>query len=200
LSTHASQRCFRSLLEATANPGKLVALDEPAALAAGAAVVALALADIDTPVAIAGDDELAAAVSEATRAPLVPVSEASLVALLQPTAELVGQCRAGPAETPERGAKVGLACRRLMTKTEQEPVTAGSLKAGPGGQPPSVELRLQGPGVDGRRRVVVDGIDRAVFDAVAKVNAGFPGGLDAWLIDRDGQVLGLPRSTTIAVA
>lgn len=188
LSTHESQRCFRSLLEALANPGKIVRLNGREAAAAGAAVIALALADIDTPVAIAGDEKLAAEVSEATRAPLVPVAEARLVALMHPGPELVGQCQTGSAEAPELGAKVGLACSRLAPAEEGAPVPAGA-----------VELVLKGPGVPGARRLLVEGIGRDVFDAIAGANRDFPAGFDAWLVNPEGEVVGLPRSARIEV-
>jgi alpha-D-ribose 1-methylphosphonate 5-triphosphate synthase subunit PhnH len=189
LSTHASQRCFRSLLDAMANPGKVVTLNEPETVAASAAVVALALADIDTPMAIAGDEELAADVSEATRAPLVPVSEARLVALLHPSPELVGQCQTGSAEAPERGAKVGLRCSRVVPAGTRLPAPSGG-----------VTLVLEGPGVPGTRRLVVEGLGRDVFDAVARANKDFPIGLDAWLVSMEGDLVGLPRSTRFEVS
>jgi alpha-D-ribose 1-methylphosphonate 5-triphosphate synthase subunit PhnH len=189
LSTHASQRCFRSLLDALAHPGKLVTLTEPEAVAAGAAVIALALADIETPVAVAGDEERAADVSEATRAPLVPVAEARLVALLHPTAELVGQCQTGSAEAPEHGSKVGLGCSRLTPAEADAPAPPGAVK-----------LVLEGPGVPGTRRLFVEGIGRDVFDAVARANRDFPAGLDAWLVSAEGVVVGLPRSTRVEMS
>jgi alpha-D-ribose 1-methylphosphonate 5-triphosphate synthase subunit PhnH len=191
LSTHASQRCFRSLLQALANPGQVVTLEEPDAVAAGAAAVPLALADIDTPVAIVGDEKLAADVSEATRAPLVPVAEARLVALLHPAPPLVAQCQTGSADAPELGAKVGLACSRLVAG---EGGTRGRSPALSG-----VTLELEGPGVEGTRDVFVEGIGRDVFEAVATSNRNFPAGLDAWLVDTEGRVVGLPRSTRIKV-
>ncbi len=193
LSTHASQRCFRSLLQALANPGQLVTLEEPDAVAAGAAVIALALADIDTPVAIVGDEKLASEVSEATRAPLVPVGEARLVALLHPARQLVAQCRTGSAEAPELGAKVGLACSGLVAGAGGEP--------GPEPNSPSgVTLVLEGPGVEGTRKVFIEGIEGDVFEAIATSNRHFPAGLDAWLVGPEGNVVGLPRSTRIEVA
>jgi alpha-D-ribose 1-methylphosphonate 5-triphosphate synthase subunit PhnH len=192
LPTHASQRCFRSLLRALANPGQVVTLEEPDAVAAGAAVIPLALADIDTPVAIVGDELLASEVSEATRAPLVPVGEARLVALLHPSPQLIGECQTGSAEAPELGAKVGLACSRLVDRTKDGPV----VEPGP---VPAVTLVLEGPGVEGTRNVVVEGIGRDVFEAIAASNRYFPAGLDAWLVSPEGHVAGLPRSTRIEV-
>lgn len=184
LGVHASQRTFRSLLDCLANPGKVLSLQEPAAVAAGAGVVALALADLDTPVSVVGDEELAAEVSESTRAPLVPVGEARLVALVQPTAELVRQCPKGTPLAPEQGAQIGMGCIRLAAS-----------QGGDG----AVVLQLRGPGVDGTRRVSVEGIGREVFEVLATSNSAFPVGIDTWLVDHEGRVVGLPRSTTIEV-
>jgi alpha-D-ribose 1-methylphosphonate 5-triphosphate synthase subunit PhnH len=206
LGVHASQRTFRSLLDSLANPGKVLYLHEPAAVAAGAGVVALALADIDTPVAIVGDEELAAEVSESTRAPLVPVSEARLVGLVQPTAELVRQCPKGSALAPELGAKVGMACTRLAADPQRagEQLTggqsAGTAQAALGlGGVGNVVLQLRGPGVDGTRRVLVEGAGRELFEALSGANSAFPVGIDTWLVDKEGRLVGLPRSTTIEV-
>ncbi len=211
LGVHASQRTFRSLLDSLASPGKVLYLQEPAAVAAGAGVVALALADIDTPVAIVGDEELAAEVSESTRAPLVPVSEGRLVGLVQPTAELVRQCPRGSALAPELGAKVSMACTRLAAGPQLpgEQLTGvqftgvqftGTAQAalGPGGVG-TVVLQLRGPGVDGTRRVLVEGAGRELFEALSGANSAFPIGIDTWLVDKEGRVVGLPRSTTIEV-
>jgi hypothetical protein len=53
--------------------------------------------------------------------------------------------------------------------------------------------------VPGRRLVGVDGVDAGVFVALSQVNAAFPVGVDAWLLDGDGALVGLPRSAAIRV-
>jgi hypothetical protein len=74
----SSQRCFRLLLAALANPRLVFEGGAAEVKAVGAATVALALADIGAPVAVVGDKRVAAEVAEATRAPLLPVPEAQL--------------------------------------------------------------------------------------------------------------------------
>jgi alpha-D-ribose 1-methylphosphonate 5-triphosphate synthase subunit PhnH len=177
---------LRSLLEALANPGRVVML-EPEVASAGAAAVPLVLADRGTPVAITGDPKLAAAVVAATGAPIVPVGEARVVALMHPSAELVGRCARGSAEEPELGAKVGMACSRLS-------------EAFPAAEAAScTRLLLEGPGVDGFRRLAVEGLDSSVLEALCLANNHFPAGLDTWLVDDEGHVAGLPRSITVQV-
>jgi len=196
----SSQHCFRLLLGALANPGLVVEALGPEVRAAGAATVALALADIGTPVAIVGDERLAAEVAEATRAPLVPVSEALLVVMLAPTSELLSQCARGSALAPERGAKVGLACQALAARG------ADRAPAGNGGQSSTsactmaCTLQLSGPGVPGTRRLSVGGLGPDVFGALRQANAEFPAGVDAWLFDKEGRVAGIPRSVVLEVS
>jgi alpha-D-ribose 1-methylphosphonate 5-triphosphate synthase subunit PhnH len=63
----------------------------------------------------------------------------------------------------------------------------------------STVLRLQGPGVPDVRWVAVTGLALGVVEAFTEANAAFPAGIDVWLADRTGRVLGLPRSCTVTV-
>lgn len=61
-----------------------------------------------------------------------------------------------------------------------------------------LELRFQGPGVDGTEEIAVSGLDRSWLDRRAEWVAQFPLGVDAFLIDSKS-VLGIPRTTRIEV-
>jgi hypothetical protein len=107
---------------------------------------------------------------------------------------------------PELGAKVGMACTRLAADPQRagEQLTggqsAGTAQAALGlGGVGNVVLQLRGPGVDGTRRVLVEGAGRELFEALSGANSAFPVGIDTWLVDKEGRLVGLPRSTTIEV-
>jgi alpha-D-ribose 1-methylphosphonate 5-triphosphate synthase subunit PhnH len=77
---------------------------------------------------------------------------------------------------PHRGATVVLEAGRLE-------------EAGP--------LRLEGPGIDGSRTLGV-GMESGWVDERARRNAEYPLGLDLYLVDAAGRLVGLPRTTRIA--
>jgi alpha-D-ribose 1-methylphosphonate 5-triphosphate synthase subunit PhnH len=173
LDGDTSQRTFRAVLDALARPGRptrLPAADVPAAL-----LPVLALADLDTPVCVLGDDAWEGAITTATSAPAVPLGAARLVAALRPLAAgELATVRTGTAAAPEEAALVALA--------------VPALDGGPA-------LTLTGPGVAGTRAVAPRGLPP---DLVAtRAATAFPAGADLLLVTPDGAVLGLPRSTRI---
>jgi alpha-D-ribose 1-methylphosphonate 5-triphosphate synthase subunit PhnH len=184
LSPAASQAVFRVLLDALARPGRVLALPATATgPAPGPGIVPLALAVIGTPVAVLGDPAWQERICRATGATAAPAPDASLVAVYGAADPAdIRSLRRGSALAPEDAAKVGLSCRRLT-------------EGGPG----EVTVELSGPGVPGVRRLGVDGVGPAVFEALGEANALFPAGIDVWLVDDRGQVAGLPRSTSEAV-
>jgi alpha-D-ribose 1-methylphosphonate 5-triphosphate synthase subunit PhnH len=178
----ASQAVFRVLLDTAARPGSLAQLP---VRGLGAAAIPLALADVETTVAVRGDDSLAQQIVWATGAALAPLEDAELVAFTDPDGvdtALIRLCR-GTALVPELGTKVGLACAQLH--------------AGPGGD---VGLRVSGPGVHGTTTLGVDGLARTVFDALNQANDHFPAGIDVWLVSADDRIAALPRSCRLEVS
>jgi alpha-D-ribose 1-methylphosphonate 5-triphosphate synthase subunit PhnH len=176
LDADTAQRAFRAVLDALARPGTVQQLpagppDVPAAL-----LPVLALADLDTPVAVLADQgSWADAVATATTAPTVDLPAARLVAALRPLRS--GEAFAvhtGSAAAPEDGALVALAV----------PALAGG-----------ATLTLRGPGIGGERTVAPQGVSADL--TAARVAATFPAGFDLLLVDADGRVLGIPRSTRI---
>jgi alpha-D-ribose 1-methylphosphonate 5-triphosphate synthase subunit PhnH len=176
LTPRASQAVFRVLLDSLARPGQVLALPQPEP---GPGIVPLALAVVGSPVAVLGDPAWERTVCRATGARAAAPGDASLVAIYgaADAAAVIPRLRRGSALAPEDGAKAGLACRGLSADGSGE-----------------VTLELSGPGVPGQARLGVDGLGRAVFDALREANARFPAGIDVWLVDSRGQVAGLPRS------
>lgn len=181
LDTFASQATFRSLLTSLSRPGSVVDLPVPGL---GAAVVPLALADVETTVAVIGDRAVAEIVVRATGAAASPVEDAELVACCGRTAaSTVARLSTGSALAPELGTKVGIDCDRLVA-----------------GGPGQLTVTVSGPGVKGATRLGVDGLDAEVLEAVAAANADPPVGIDVWLVDQSGHIVGLPRSCRLEVA
>jgi alpha-D-ribose 1-methylphosphonate 5-triphosphate synthase subunit PhnH len=60
-------------------------------------------------------------------------------------------------------------------------------------------LSLEGPGVPGRRLLKLGGIDAGFFAAREQANRHYPIGIDLILIDQEGRIAGLPRTTQISI-
>jgi alpha-D-ribose 1-methylphosphonate 5-triphosphate synthase subunit PhnH len=61
-----------------------------------------------------------------------------------------------------------------------------------------VRLTLTGPGIKGRSQVAVDGLNLANLDNILTLNQEYPLGVDTFFTDRHGQLLAMPRSSTVA--
>jgi alpha-D-ribose 1-methylphosphonate 5-triphosphate synthase subunit PhnH len=181
-----SQATFRVLLDALSRPGTVhrlpadaVDVDVPAAV-----LVPLALADLEVDLAVlepAGPD-WAAALAEATGARPAPSERADLVlALRPPRPDEVRGLRRGTADRPDLACRLVLACDRL------------------GGDGAGAALELTGPGVDGSAELTVTGVPVETLEALGAVNRRFPLGVDTFLVDTDGRVAGLPRSTAVRI-
>jgi alpha-D-ribose 1-methylphosphonate 5-triphosphate synthase subunit PhnH len=176
-----SQRVFRCLLEATASPGKVFAL--PPFDAAAPETVARTLLDPEVTFCVAGREarETEGRLSRLTGARAVPPPEADFALMLDAEAGgLASELERGSLEYPERGATVIYAVVRLAE--------TGSLA-----------LRLGGPGVPESRNLGVEGLLISEAEALQEGRAGYPLGVEAYLVDEAGMVAGLPRSTSLEV-
>jgi alpha-D-ribose 1-methylphosphonate 5-triphosphate synthase subunit PhnH len=180
LDTFTSQAIFRLLLETASRPGHVRQLPVDGL---GAAVVPLALADVETTVAVRGDDLMRRHVVRETGAASAAWEDAELVACCDDAdAASIGRLCRGSSLAPELGAKAGISCRTLHA-----------------GGPGELTLSLRGPGVPGTCTLGVDGLARDVVDAIAEANRHYPSGIDVWLVDEAGRVAGLPRSCQLEV-
>jgi alpha-D-ribose 1-methylphosphonate 5-triphosphate synthase subunit PhnH len=181
-----SQRVFRSVMDAMARPGTIVATGglarAPQPLGPAAAAVALTLIDYETPVwldpALAQSPEVAAWLRFHTGAPLTDDSRQAVFGFIadplrMPRFEAFSQ---GSMEYPDRAATLVLQVERL---------------SGDGG------FWLSGPGVRGSRALSVSPLP-ADFAARLRANrALFPRGLDIILASAT-MVAALPRSVHVA--
>ena len=176
-----AQRAFRSILAAMSRPGLVVELglaQPPETLSPAAAAALLALADSDTPIWL---DTAAAAA-----APWLRFHCGSPVTA-EPMAARFAYCRdpgllprldsfaLGSDEYPDRSTTLVLAVEAL-------------------GEPGP--LRLVGPGIDGERRVAIDGPDVALWNERRALSALFPRGLDL-ILTAGRRLLALPRTTAV---
>ena len=175
LDADTAQRTFRAVLDALARPGVVQQLpagpDVPAAL-----LPVLALADLDTRVAVLAEDGgWAEAVTTATTAPITGLPTARLVTALRTfAAGEPAAIGAGSAAAPEDGALVVLAVPALD-----------------GGTP----ITLRGPGIATARTVAPQAVPADLLAARAATT--FPAGFDLLLVDPGGRLLGIPRSTRV---
>lgn len=170
-----TQRVFRAVLDAFARPGIAVSLprtDFPPAL-----LPVLSLADLETGVHLLDDDGWDTVVAVATGAPAATLHTAKYVTALRwLTAVEFGEVAVGTTLEPESGATVICAVAALSGGTS---------------------VRLSGPGVREPIEFAPAGLDSELWAARERLVAGFPAGVDLLLIDPDGGMVGLPRTTVI---
>lgn len=189
-----SQIAFSLLLGTLARPGEIRSLarvELPPGLPAPLALP-LALADVEVPVAVVAadpDSPWPTLVADATGAPLVDPPDAAQVVLLDGFGadDLLGLAR-GSDQDPDGGTRVAVACRALHRDGGADDTSTAE-----------VVVELSGPGVDGVRRLGIDGLDRSVLDAVAEASARFPTGIDCWFVTPTGDIAAVPRSSHIEV-
>jgi alpha-D-ribose 1-methylphosphonate 5-triphosphate synthase subunit PhnH len=195
LDGERSQVAFSLLLATLAHPGtvrSVLSVELPAGVPIPL-VVPLALADVEVPVAVVTGDPDSPwpdLVRDVTGAPLVEPAHAAMAVLLDGFGPEVVTCLPrGTSDDPDRGAKVAIACRALHGPSGDGHGAAGG----------EVVIELSGPGVDGSRRLGVDGLDVSVIEAVAESNRTFPAGIDCWLASPTGEVAAIPRSAAVHV-
>lgn len=187
----SAQRVFRTLMESSSRPGSCVRLD-PIPGVPPVLLPLLALCDLETSIAVCGEssdrDSWASLVTAVTGARRDRPASASWIAVLD-EAGLADSLTAprGTPDAPESAARVIVAADRLRNRNGQHPAERSTV------------VTVSGPGVVGTCRVSVEGIEPDFFTALDAGNR-FPCGRDVWLVDRDGVVVGLPRSSTLVAS
>lgn len=201
LSGARSQRAFRLLLDALARPGTVhdsSPVDLPAGVPAPL-LLPLALADVEVGVAVVSGDPgepWSRFLVDVTGAATADPSTAGIVVLLGGFGPAdVLALRRGSDDSPELGARVAVACRSLRPIDSAADLT----DAHGTGPTDEVVVTLHGPGVDGTARLAVAGLPASVFEALSVANAGFPSGIDTWLLTPEGHVAAIPRSTHLSI-
>lgn len=173
-----SARAFRAILEAMARPGTIHAVEgaaPPAPLSPAAGVALLVLADLTTPLFLAGAADCPAVrdwVAFHVGAPLTTAEEATFALGTWADLQPVARFRVGDPDYPDRAATLIVETDRLEAD-------------GP---------RLTGPGIHDTARLSLPEV--AAFQAN---RALFPLGWDCILTSRD-RLAALPRSTRVEAA
>lgn len=190
--TQLTQRAFRQVMNAFARPGTVGAIDgyarvgQPSRLPACFETALRLFVDQAVTYCVIGADARAQAewITLQTHAHAVPAAEADF--LLVPDAadaearrEAIAAAGAGSLEEPERGALVIVAC--VVVSADEAPGLA--------------RVEVEGPGVDGRAAFYVDRTDWA--HARAARGDEYPCGIELLLVDEDGNVAAIPRTTRV---
>lgn len=187
-----AQAHYRLLLDAMARPGKVnflptLELTPPAGIHQASVLVAFALLNADTCFAVVGHDPIS--VGEYlllnTSARSVTTAEADFVFVQgrRATAEDLSNLKPGSLSYPEESATLVVDVDEISS----EPV------------PDALILELRGPGVDGRRKIYIRGLDPSILYALEEQNLEFPLGIDAIFTDAGQRFFCIPRSSRMSI-
>lgn len=184
-----AQEHYRSLLDAMARPGKIRVLPQmpisvPEGFTAASALVGFALLNADTSFYADGDETITRYLVVNTSARPVDRALADFVFAdgMSPASLLTGM-KTGTLPYPEEGATLILGVKVLATEPE--------------GSGDALAIRLQGPGVDGERKLFVGGLNGGLLDALRECNMEFPLGIDLVLTDPGHRIACIPRSSRV---
>lgn len=180
-----SQAIFRIVLDAMANPGRIILVPPlvPAQerLGPSATAVCLALVDFETRLWLAPalvSPNAAAYLKFHCGAPIASDPESADFAVLDGASSALDQFKTGSDAYPENGATVIIQVPGMSTD-------------GP--------LALAGPGIDGERVLGINGLPDSFWSQRAVVNGDFPRGVDL-IFCADHRVVALPRTTKVRLS
>ena len=195
---HRAQRAFRCVLDAFAHPGTVHRLApapenpaSPVALDASLELVVRLFVDqaVTFCVADSESDAVAAYLTSETHARRVSLRDADFVVVparadAQTASEAVAEACRGTLVSPEKGATLLMGCARLADVPESGEVT----------EPAVHVVALQGPGVEHENRFAVDRVDW--LRARDARGDEFPCGIEIVLVDPEGRIAAVPRSSS----
>ena len=189
-----TQGTFRRALGAMTTPGRILQLvwepdlsDQIVGPDRWLAALLLALADHEVSVAFDLGDRsgsFAAEIGRWARARSTTPEAADMVVADAATVrrDLPERLRRGSLEYPDDSALLILQVERLF-----DAASAG------------LGLRLEGPGVDGRITLGVQGLPAEVVASRGVAVGQYPTGIDLLLVDRDGRIAGVPRTSAVTI-
>ena len=189
LNVHESQDIFKKLLDALSSPGQLFLLDSLVwSRVGGSAITLLALLGHETQFCIAGHraPQLTSLVRHITTGRPTQMADARYVTFNGTVAEhLLSEVSVGTDLRPDSAAQVTINCTGAFH--------AGNVSGS------GTTLEITGPGVDGAITITFDRLDPVVLFALTHKTCEYPRGIDFWFISDCGQVVGIPRSSTVEI-
>ena len=179
-----TQQTFRVLLQALSHPGRVLTLPAGTPPESWRTVLPTLLdQEVSFAVLGPGAEVVAAELQDLTQAPVSELAQADFLLIMGGGSQgRVLEAKRGCLEYPDQGAT-------LFYLVEE--VREGGLQPAP--------VRLTGPGIPTARCPVVRGLDQAEWQYLTQINREFPLGVDCFFLDRQQQVMGLPRSTRVEI-
>jgi alpha-D-ribose 1-methylphosphonate 5-triphosphate synthase subunit PhnH len=180
--TIGQHRVFRALMEVMSRPGTVQAIPEhPASREAGLEAVCHCLLDSESSLAGLGLEmtEIVKQIAASTRCGVAQPDQADFVLHEGSSTEgRLRDLRTGTPDWPDASATV------LWLVDELHPL--GGANA------------WKGPGIQDFVCPRIHGVDDAQWDEIRLINSSYPLGIDLVFIDRNCQIMALPRSTRIS--
>ena len=190
LDVHESQHVFTVLLNSLSNPGTIHTIDKTVwERTDGCAVPLLALLGHETPFCVLGEhsEELTAIVQHVTTGRPSSLKDARYVAIPHSvTSEEFAEISTGSDLRPDSAAQISVYCSGRFSTSAASSIEGTS-------------VRLSGPGVNGESELSFEHIDSVVLASLLNRKFAFPRGHDIWFCNNEGQVVAIPRSTTVTL-
>jgi alpha-D-ribose 1-methylphosphonate 5-triphosphate synthase subunit PhnH len=180
---HRDQSVFRALINCMSRPGTIGSLPlNTLQSSPNPAVTAIVRCLVDHEVSFSvvnGDRVFSEQLLRFTGSRQAEPDSADFIIEMDPTSiDAVNSAKIGTDEFPNESATVI--------------VSVDSLASGP------LTIHLTGPGVKSRRSLPVRGVTSAVVRAISDRNQDFPLGIDVVLVDADGRIACIPRTSAIS--
>ena len=179
-----TQKTFRTLLQALSRPGEIYSLSHVGEGQSWFPVLETLL-DHEVSFAVFGpnNDAFARMVADLTRCPVTTVAKADFIIVTQGGSRgRILEAQRGTLEYPDQGATIIYLVESLSREGRD-----------------GLRVKLQGPGVKAEMSARITGLHGEELLYLRQINQDFPLGVDCFLIDRTGRVMGIPRSAQLEV-
>lgn len=180
-----AQTHFRIILDSMARPGKVnnigeIKIQSPEKLNTTSALVGFALLNSDvTFYTNNNSSEISEYFIVNTNSKFATIEHADFVFINgTDDGQILLETNAGVLEYPEKSATVIIDVDNIYDVPKDQ----------------THEIILQGPGVDGEKRVYVRNISASILESMKEQNSEYPLGIDVILTDREGNIMCIPRS------